>query len=267
MTEQSDETPEELMKQIRLHMYACHKAIKKLFPVGEREKNKEKEKEREKEKENQKEKEREKDKEKKKEREGREEFEKGNPTSHSHKLSEQEREEAKKRWNCLADKYNLHRIYSGGPTRARALAMRIEENLFFWDAVEFKLASRGPWARRKRFPTFDQVLTPSTLQKLLEGNYDALPGESGIEDDRRAELVDLIKNHIGQSVGSSVVISTGLSGMHTDISWNNLSLEELEKAHNVLEGNGGVEEGLTKPVDSREDSPGDGLRVHQNPRD
>ena len=263
MTDSTDETPEELMNQIRLHMDAAYKAIKKLSPAGEREKNKEKEKEREKEKENQKEKEREKDKEKEKEREGEEEYERENPTSHSHKISEP----VKKRWNCLADKYNLPGIFGGGRTRARALAVRIEENPNFWVDVELKLASRGPWARRRRLPTFDQVLTPSTLLKLLEGNYDALPGESGPEDDKRQELIEAIKAHKGGKVGSYVIVSTGLSGMHADIAWEDLSLEELEKKYNVLKEHRGVEKGLTKPVDSGEDSKGDGLRVHSDSRD
>jgi hypothetical protein len=75
-------------------------------------------------------------------------------------------------WNELATKENLPQIRPAlNETRRNKLTARVSELPDFWEEVTAAVQDRGEWAKSHRFPTFDQILEPRILQKLLEGNY------------------------------------------------------------------------------------------------
>jgi uncharacterized protein YdaU (DUF1376 family) len=74
-------------------------------------------------------------------------------------------------WNTLAAEQGLPLIRDVTEARKRKLRVRLKEHPDFWPPVVEECRRRNEWAREHRFPTFDQILEPRLLTKLLEGNY------------------------------------------------------------------------------------------------
>lgn len=86
--------------------------------------------------------------------------------------------EALTRWNVLAERHGRPKIESITEPRRKALRARLAEHPDLWDLLDAETAHLGAWARGQAFLTFDWVLRPANLAKLLEGNYRERPGES-----------------------------------------------------------------------------------------
>lgn len=86
--------------------------------------------------------------------------------------------EAVTRWNALAELHGRPKIESITEPRRKALRARLAEHPDLWDLLDAETAHLGAWARGQAFLTFDWVLRPANLAKLLEGNYRERPGES-----------------------------------------------------------------------------------------
>ena len=131
-------------------------------------------------------------------------------------------------WNYLAEKYDLRTIREMGQTRRSHLKKRLEENPGgYWTSLEKAIKQRGAWARKKKFPTFDQAVAPAFLQKLLEGNYDGEPGE---EDPERTVIIALLQS---RRFGDTVATTEGLEGSRGVERWHNISIERLRRMRDV----------------------------------
>jgi hypothetical protein len=85
--------------------------------------------------------------------------------------------EAVARWNALAERHGRPKIEAVTETRRKALRARLVEHPDLWDLLDAEAAHLGAWARGQAFLTFDWILKPANLAKLLEGNYRERPGE------------------------------------------------------------------------------------------
>jgi len=75
-------------------------------------------------------------------------------------------------WNTLAAEHGLRAVKALKADRRKKLQARLREHgPKFWELVASQLAVRSRWARDKAMPTFDQLMTPSICQRLLEGCY------------------------------------------------------------------------------------------------
>ena len=126
------------------------------------------------------------------------------------------------RWNELAEKYGLVKIRTLAGSRLVAVRKRLKEVSGLWEELGGAIAERGTWARSRRFPSFDQAMRPSTLMRLLEGNYVARPGEE--QDDERTILILALQ---GRQIGQTVATKEGLEGSHGVEPWKEISTERL----------------------------------------
>jgi hypothetical protein len=79
-------------------------------------------------------------------------------------------------FNRLARAQGLPSIRMIGSARARKLKARIDETGAkdaggFWAPIAKAVSERSTWAREQSFLTFDWLMSPTNLAKLLEGNY------------------------------------------------------------------------------------------------
>jgi hypothetical protein len=79
-------------------------------------------------------------------------------------------------FNRLARAQGLPSIRMIGSARARKLKARIDETGAkdaggFWAPIAKAVSERSAWARDQAFLTFDWLMSPTNLAKLLEGNY------------------------------------------------------------------------------------------------
>jgi hypothetical protein len=79
--------------------------------------------------------------------------------------------EAVTRWNAIATKYGRPKIQALTETRRKALQARLAERPGLGDLLDAEAVLMGAWARSQAFLTFDWIVSPSNLQKFLDGNY------------------------------------------------------------------------------------------------
>jgi len=144
------------------------------------------------------------------------------PISREDMIEAREKRRAiKSLWNELAKAENLPVVQQLTRTRLRAWDCRVMEDPYFFGKVREAVMRRGAWAREKRYPTFDQAVSPSFLAKLLEGNYDGDPAE---------ERDELIRKIQGKRFGGKVTATNeGLEGGAGVEKWNGISTERLRK--------------------------------------
>lgn len=80
--------------------------------------------------------------------------------------------------------------------------------------------SRSERVRSGYARDMDRFLKSDWWREWLDG-----PGET----DERGALVEELRGFAGSRYGSSVVISSGLSGVHADTRWEDMSVEELSR--------------------------------------
>ena len=80
---------------------------------------------------------------------------------------------ARAAWNATAAKYDWSTVQRFSPQRQKALAARLAEigGLDGWTVMLAKL-EESPFFRERWAPSFDWILKPANLTKIMEGNYD-----------------------------------------------------------------------------------------------
>lgn len=140
-------------------------------------------------------------------------------------------------WNSLAKKYDLPEIQDLTDDRRRKLRACLQEHPDFWAQVEEKLATRNEWTRQKRMPKFDQLMSPSFRQKLLEGNYarEKAPDEPDPQEQaERRRLVAALKKRVGQTAVDArgreyTVEEIGMQSLNGHRPWGAHPVAELQK--------------------------------------
>lgn len=92
-------------------------------------------------------------------------------------------------WQTLATELGLVPIRRGSADERRwkKLQRRLAEHQGdFWRDVALALRRRSRWARDNRFPTFDQLVQPRLLTRLLEGAYE---GQDARSHDQAWEII------------------------------------------------------------------------------
>ena len=135
-----------------------------------------------------------------------------------------ERELSMTRWNEMAKKYGLRLIHRITGKRASSLKTRLRERPDFWEAIERAVGNRNGWAKERRLPTFDQAVSPTFIQKLLEGNY-GMEGEEAEENERKT----LIEAFQGRRFGTTVATKEGLEGARGVELWNQIRIYRLRQ--------------------------------------
>jgi hypothetical protein len=74
-------------------------------------------------------------------------------------------------WNQLAHLHGLPSIRGLTGQRPCKVILRLKEHPKLWQELDDEIAHLGEWAKTHRFLTFDWILSPNNLAKLLEGNY------------------------------------------------------------------------------------------------
>ena len=74
-------------------------------------------------------------------------------------------------WNTLASSQGLTEIRSLNDNRKKVLKARLREFPDFWEQVTREVEQLNDYMRDGGYITFDSILVPTKLSKLLEGNY------------------------------------------------------------------------------------------------
>ncbi len=88
---------------------------------------------------------------------------------------------AKDAWNVVAERCGWPRIQRFTPPRAKATEARLAEigGLEGWNLMLGKMEA-SLFFRRRWQPSFDWILKPANLMKVMEGNYDERAGDTGL---------------------------------------------------------------------------------------
>ncbi len=81
------------------------------------------------------------------------------------------REKQLRNWNLIAEAFGRPKARVITPARQRQLKARFVEVPNFWRELERAFCNLGPFALENGWLTFDWILLPANLTKLLEGNY------------------------------------------------------------------------------------------------
>lgn len=106
---------------------------------------------------------------------------------------------AKDAWNETAERCGWPSVQRFGPPRVKATEARLTEvgGLIGWRMMLGKMEA-SPFFRKRWTPSFDWILKPANLTKIMEGNYDGKPTD-GPERGLTAALAALSQPIVGRS--------------------------------------------------------------------
>ena len=94
-------------------------------------------------------------------------------------------------WNSAAEKYGWPKVQKATPKRKKAALARLRDS----DGIEglraaLARASQSSFIAKNTFFSFDWLMSPSNLTKLMEGNYDDRPSQSPEPDSSLRLIAD-----------------------------------------------------------------------------